>query len=252
MEYLIRMDEIYMYMSGGSNSNSWHSSVRGDAIKVKHGQMTLDEYVDKYSVASGTMEAVYGKDYSNFQADFNTQKRGGQEGKLLRYEITLSAKLNNGEQGDPDPPWVWFLKKHYYVEAQARATLGAQATILPTEAGLVPAPYVKGLIGVNVNVGSVVLWEGTADSKNGARTTATLGQKFTQGLGFGIGGLNVDYEREITRNGSVHTGNVVILGLFGVEINSNREFFIGLMPGAKWALGFGIEGEVKSGLKFEF
>lgn len=146
-----------------------------------------------------------------------------------------------------------FLKEHYYFEAKSRVTYGPQLAIMPTSGGVVVGPYVRGLYGARINLGSNVLWEGTADSKNGARTTATFGEKFTQGLAVSLGWLTGEYEREVTSEGAANSYNVVFFGILGAEINSTTgEGFIGLMPGASWTLGIGIEGKMKSGFKFKF
>lgn len=48
------------------------------------------------------------------------------------------------------------------------------------------------------------------------------------------------------------TGRAVFFGIFALEMGSDRQLFVGLEWGARWISIFGIEGEAKSGFKFNF
>lgn len=168
-------------------------------------------------------------------------------------DMTTSDQMANRTALTPYPGWVQFLREHYYFESKSRVTYGPQVALMITPEGVVPGPYVRGLFGVRLNVGSNVIWEGTADTKNGARTTATFGEKFTQGAAFTLGTVAGEWEREVTSTGAIDSYKLVFFGILGGEINSTkREAFIGLMPGASWTLGGGIEGTMKSGFTFKF
>ena len=104
-------------------------------------------------------------------------------------------------------------------------------------------------MGGYVNFGSRVLWQTTADNKRGV--TRSQGG-WVQGIGFTNLWVSGALQREQSSTGSVITGRAVFLGVFDLEVDSDRQLFMGLQWGAKWISIFGIEGEAKSGFKFNF
>lgn len=91
----------------GYNRRSW-SDTFIDASNVRMGLMTLDEYVNKYSVASGSVKEIWGYEKEKFKADFSTQTRTPLRRKLLGHEIALS-KRSTALEGKRSPLSEWFL-----------------------------------------------------------------------------------------------------------------------------------------------
>ncbi len=71
---------------------------------------------------------------------------------------------------------------HYYVEMDASVSVGAQATVVPSEIGPVPVPYMKGTgLGVKINLGSTILYKFQIDSDHGVTPTNAIDKNATQG-----------------------------------------------------------------------
>lgn len=149
----------------------------------------------------------------------------------------------------------WF-DQHYFSEAGFDISVGAQATFIPTEAGVVPAPYIRGgQLGINVNLGSVVLVKGQANLKSGASITTIADSNIvTQGFGLALGGTSIDYTRTITGLQAENVVNLTTMGgLLGIEYNfTNNQLSIGMMPSAGFSLIGGVQGNVGNGLRFQF
>jgi len=149
----------------------------------------------------------------------------------------------------------WF-DDHYFSEGGFDVSVGAQATFVPIEGAVVPAPFIRGgAIGIKVNLGSVVLVKGQASVKNGASmTTITDSKIVTQGFGLALGGTSIDYTRTVTDSKPENVLNLTTAGgLLGVEYNfTSNQLSIGMMPSASFSLIVGVQGYLGSGLRFQF
>ncbi|MEM6816130.1 MAG: hypothetical protein AAF600_17365, partial [Bacteroidota bacterium] len=148
----------------------------------------------------------------------------------------------------------WF-QHHHYFEVSANGSFGAQASFVPTPKGPVPAPFIIGGIGAYVNISSLVLGEFKANNKTGT-SDYVIGQgpiRANQGLGIGFGIGSIEYTRNLVQgDGSENIINgSLFMGILSAEFNFNTGILdVGMMPGARWTLGAGIEGKIKNVLKF--
>jgi len=62
----------------------------------------------------------------------------------------------------------------------------------------------------------------------------------------------LDYQRYLTRGNVDHSATMVFFGIFSLEYQSaDNSIFAGFMASGKWALGLGIEGTVRNGVKIK-
>jgi hypothetical protein len=128
-------------------------------------------------------------------------------------------------------------------ELSSRLTFGAQASILFLPEPVI-VPYIRGGIGIDINLGSLILWEGKGSTSNGVSTRTSKDNAFVQNFGISTVFAGFEMERIAMPYGNGDSWSITssaALGLLTIQLNSEGNLSIGMLPRAKFATGFGAE-----------